>query len=441
MIRTALALAVAIVLATMGVAHAQPQHQDINDQLRGTGEPPEVILLTFGEGVQIFEKYGHGALCLHYPTAPVYDLKPQFAAAFAPIADKAGLPVGALPSITCFNYGVTNFREGAIMVWNFLRGKQRFWVDTESMLDMVAFYSGKTPLGHQLQEDRDVWLQRLPLTEAQARSVEAKLFFDIKEENKFYIYDHFFDNCTTRLRDMINDATDHKFREGTDKTYGPTFREMGYRGVAEYWPLVGYGDFYAGRQLDDHPDIWAAMFHPDVIRAHVETQLGVKPVLIYARTGPPFPQTGSTGHLQLFLIALAFALPLIAARFFGWGRRATTAAVAFAVLYIFVWGLIVWTAAAVSSIPGLRWNENVFVFVPFDIALPFLGERRRRGYARVRLVMLLLVSLLDVIGVFHQPLWIPILTAFIPLAVIAFDWPWRGSAGGGDARPTTATPA
>ncbi len=135
--------------------------------------------------------------------------------------------------------------------------------------------------------------------------------------------------------------------------------------------------------------MWAAI-HPDVIRAYVEKNLGAKPLLIYARTGPPFPQTGPNGHWQLFLIALAFALPLLAAKLLGWGRRATTAAVAFAILYIFLWGLIVWSAAIVSSIPGLRWNENVFVFVPFDIALPFLGEQRRRGYARVRVAMLLL---------------------------------------------------
>ena len=418
-----LALALAVVTGAPAVARAQPQHLDINEQLRGTGEPPEVILLTFGEGVQIFEKYGHGALCLHYATAPDYNLPPSIAAAFQPIADKAGLPVNALGSVTCFNYGVTNFRDGAVIVWNFLRGKQRFWVDTESMLDMIAFYSGKTPLARQLLEDRDVWMQRLPLTPVQAKRVEAKLFFDIKEENRYYYYDHFFDNCTTRLRDMLDAATDHKFGAGTDKTYGPTFREMGYRGVAEYWPLVGFGDFYAGRQLDDHPDYWAAMFHPDVIRAQVEASLGVKPTLIYARTGPPFPQTGSNGHLYLFLIAFGFAAPLLAAKLLGWGRRATTAAVVVAVLYIFLWGLIVWTAAAVSSIPGLRWNENVLVFVPFDIVLPVLGPARRRSYARIRVALLLLVSVLDVVGVLHQPLWIPILSAFMPLALLAFDLP------------------
>jgi len=419
--------ALAVVLAFVGgprAARAQPQHVDIGEQLGAPGEPPLVILLTFGEGVQIFEKFGHGALCLYYPSEQLPQLNPNAETQFAPIAARAGLPVGALVTTTCFNYGVTNFREGAGMVWNFLRGKQKFWVDTERMIDMVAFYSGKTDLGHQLQEDRDVWMQRLPLTPAQARRIEAKLLFDIKEENKFYIYDHFFDNCTTRLRDMIDDATDHKFGEGTDKLYGPTFRELGYRGIAEYPLLVGAADFYAGRQLDDHPTVWLAMFHPDIIRAQVEAKLGVKPALLYARTGPPFPQTGSSGHLEYFLIALGFALPLLLARLLGWGRVATTAAVSFATLYLFLWGAILWGASIVSSIPGLRWNELVFVLMPVDIVLPILSETKRRSYARGRLALLMLVSLLDVIGLFHQPVWIPVLTAFMPMALLAF-WPAR----------------
>ncbi len=112
-IRNAL-LAFAIVLATMGVAHAQPQHLDVNDQLRGNGEPPEVILLTFGEGVQISRSTGTArCACTTRARRCHRLLPPAIEATFQAIADKAELPVGALPSITCFNYGVTNFRDGA----------------------------------------------------------------------------------------------------------------------------------------------------------------------------------------------------------------------------------------------------------------------------------------------------------------------------------------
>jgi hypothetical protein len=36
---------------------------------------------------------------------------------------------------------------------------------------------------------------------------------------------------------------------------------------------------------------------------------------------------------------------------------------------------------------------------------------------RVRVVELLIVSILCAIGVLHQPLWIPILTAIVPLGI------------------------
>jgi hypothetical protein len=83
--------------------------------------------------------------------------------------------------------------------------------------------------------------------------------------------------------------------------------------------------------------------------------------------------------------------------------------------------MLLWTLAIVSSIPGVRWNENVLVLVPLDIVLPFLALDRRRRYARVRVAGLLLVSALCAVGVLHQPLWIPILSALLPLSIIAFD--------------------
>jgi len=57
--------------------------------------------------------------------------------------------------------------------------------------------------------------------------------------------------------------------------------------------------------------------------------------------------------------------------------------------------------------------------VPFDLALPFLGIALRRRYARMRVASLLLISALCAINFLRQPLWIPILTAIAPLALVA----------------------
>jgi len=76
---------------------------------------------------------------------------------------------------------------------------------------------------------------------------------------------------------------------------------------------------------------------------------------------------------------------------------------------------------AVSSIVGVRYNEAVFVVMPLDVVLPFLGARRRRRYALGRIAVLAMVSLLAAVGVLHQPLWTLILVVLVPMLTIALD--------------------
>lgn len=370
-----------------GTAGAQPARLSPG-QVRGGAlepEPPVIELVTFGVGPRIFEKYGHAALCLRYH-------QPEHPA-------------------VCFNYGVTDFSAGGAMVWNFMRSQQRFWVEPTSFDDMVQFYTW---------EDRDIWVQALPLTGAQARAIEARLWSDIQEANRYYVYDHFVDNCTTRLRDMIDQATGGALRAGGDARYPLTLRALGRRGLAEMPPLLLLSDLVTGRQLDEEPTLWQAMFLPDILRLHVETALGAAPRLLYARRGPAFPVDGPTGRPELLAVGLAFALLLVAAQ---WRRRLQTAAVIAVTLELVVLAVLVWGVAIASSIDAVRYNEALLVVVPLDAALPFLGAERRRRYALVRIGLLALVSLLAAIGVLHQPLWILIAVVFAPMVVLALDLP------------------
>jgi hypothetical protein len=426
------ALAGVALVLTASVAHAQPAHLSPGEFETGRveAEAPTIVVLSFGMGDRIFEKFGHTAICLRYH-------------------DPMRIPV-------CFNYGVTDFAEGVSMIWGFLRGEQKFWVEPTSLGSMMSFY---------VTEDRDIWEQALDLPEAQRRAIEDKLWNDVAPENRTYNYDHFFDNCTTRLRDMIDMATGGLLRAGGDERYPLTFRELGHHGLAELPPLIVLTDFVMGRQVDEHPTQWQAMFHPDILRHMLELKLGATPHLLYKRRGHGFPASGPTDRLPMFALMLLFALPLANARVRDRGQPhlrgavagvfaaalgysvvviapvlggASTVAVAavFAMPFIFApgrlavvfasiplvfWGLLVWTLVVISSIAGVRWNEVVLVLMPFDAVLPFLGERRQRTYARVRVIGLLLVSALCAIGVLHQPLWLPILTAIVPLGILASD--------------------
>ena len=368
---------VAALLVIAGAAHAQPRplsHEEIEGLV--APRPPEVTLLTFGVGERIFEKWGHAALCL----------------------DRR----------VCFNFGVTDFDEGPGMIWPFVRAEQRFWVDPEAWGDTIGYYE---------REDRDIYEQVLPVTPTQARAIERELVGTLDEQHRYYHYDQFTNNCTTRLRDAIDRGLGGRLYTASQAHYPLTYRELGLRGLVELPPLVALTDFVIGRVLDDHPTLWQAMFHPGVLRQQIAAVLGVPPRSLYDRRGAPFATEGSTWRLQMLALALAFALPLLLAT---WRGRFERLALAWATLFLALWGLIVWTLAIASPIPALRWNENVLVFVPFDVVLPFLAAARRRAYARRRVVGLLLVSVLCAVGVLHQPLWIPLLSALAPLALVAF---------------------
>ncbi|MGE3546139.1 MAG: DUF4105 domain-containing protein [Kofleriaceae bacterium] len=366
---------------------AQPSYVSPRDLQHGRvePEPPFIDVMTFGTGEVIFEKFGHAAICLRY--------------------HDPGRP-GA-----CFNYGVTDFDAGPILIWNFVRSNQTFWVEPMSYQALLAYYRA---------EDRDIWLQTLRLTPEQARAIEDRLWSDVEPANRHYTYDHFLDNCTTRVRDLIDRALGGTLRADSTERFVFSYRELGYRGLAEFPPLVALVDFVVGRQVDEHPTLWEAMFHPEVLRHTIEAKLGVAPVLIHERAGPPFPTSGSSWKLVVLALALVFALPLVLAQ---WRRRFERAARIWAASYLILWGVAIYALVILSPITALRWNEVALVLMPFDIALVVLGPARRKRYAQLRIAGLALVSLLCVLGALHQPLWMPILTALLPLFMIAFDVP------------------
>ena len=384
-----LGVALAAVLAA-GEVRAQPQHLAPGDAARGAIElePPAIDLLTFGVGERIFEKFGHAAICLHYHQPEHPDV--------------------------CFNYGVTDFTAGASMVWTFLRGTHKFWVEPTTLASMVQFYEW---------EDRDIWRQRLPIAGDDARALEARLWSDIREENRYYYYDHFLDNCATRVRDLIDQATHGALRAGSDAPFPKTYRELGRRGLAGMPLLLVLSDLVTGRQLDERPTQWHAMFHPGNLRVQVASRLHAVPEMLYRRHGRPFPLRGSSGRLDFLAIAVALALPLFVARTL---RRHERAALVLAAVALSLLAMLVWGAAIVSAIPAVRYNEALLIVLPTDIALPLLSPVWRRRYARLRLCGLVALVVLVFAGVLHQPLMIVILAAALPMLTIAFDLPQSG---------------
>jgi Domain of unknown function (DUF4105) len=378
-------LLVAIALATPGTARAGEETERPPDPA-GTapppdGPPPIIELYTMGQGDLMFEKFGHAALCVTHTR-------------------------GRRRTI-CYNYGTTNFDAIVPLFWGFLRGRSEFWVSTSSRRHMVRDYR---------EADRTLWRQVLPLAPEQAHRLDALLRENAREENRYYRYHHYHDNCSSRVRDLIDQVTGGALSAASDAGPLPTYRELTRTGYAGTPELLLLSDLLLGREADQHPTMWQGMFLPDVLRAEVERRLGAAPSVVYQRRGPPFPSDPGMGGRWLWIaLALAFAVPAALARRIRRQRLALAVAV-FPLAFI---GLVLWFLAASSTLSELRWNEVLLVFVPFDAAVPFLSPARRARYAAIRAGELLLVGLLLAVGVLHQPLWLLLLMPLLPMLLVA----------------------
>ncbi len=346
------------------------------------GEAPMIDLYTMGIGDHFTEKFGHAALCVRYPNHPNSDI--------------------------CYNYGTTDFQDPVGMGWGFVRGRSKFWVSTQAPPTMLGLY---------VHRDRDVWVQELQLPEAQARAIAAQLEFDSLEENRYYHYHHFNNNCATRLRDILDRNTNGALKRGTESEIAPSFRDFGREGFASM-PMLGLAtDYVLGRIGDKHPSEYDAMFLPRILRAAVQERYGAVPIVVYQRKGPDFDTNPGNGRLYIFLLSVLLACPLLWAWF---QRKIHFYHLLPGALALFVLGFLLWALAILSPLPMARYNENLLLFFPMDLALLWIRPRWRQRYAQIRVSIVLLASVLAVIGLFKQPLWavsaLPVLI-LLPLAL------------------------
>ncbi len=125
-----------------------------------------ISLLTCTPGAELYSTFGHSALR---------------------VVDSSNV------TDHVYNFGTFNFEDPGFYL-KFVRGQLRYYVNVEEFEDFKFGY---------ITENRGITEQELNFTVAEKTAIHQALSENIKEENKFYMYDFFFDNCTTRLRDII----------------------------------------------------------------------------------------------------------------------------------------------------------------------------------------------------------------------------------------------
>lgn len=310
-----------------------------------TSEPTKrVFLVTVWPGEAAYEKFGHN---------------------FILIRDPAG-SLGGTGETTDygFNWGVFDFEQKNFF-WNFIQGRMKYQFAVESAAAAVDYYR---------QQNRRILLQELDLTPEQTARLWGLLQENLRPENREYRYDYFRDNCSTRLRDMLDKALDGRLSQAMQgaPAGGRSIRWHVDRYSADTLWLHAVLNYMLGPSVDEPIDAWQSAFIPMELSAAVggidglvkaEGELG--PVL--ARSMTPWlwdaGYSPDNGRLYFYGTIAAIAVMALASQS-RWGRLPARVA-AFALLAVVgvAWLVLAW-AAGFTDHADAQWNQNLWLPVP-----------------------------------------------------------------------------
>jgi hypothetical protein len=314
------------------------------------GSELTVSVITLGQGDQVWERYGHNALWIHD---------------------------GARGTDHTYNWGVFDASDPRFIV-RFVRGRMRYWMDSVELERLLEFYR---------TSDRTITIQELALSPAQRAAIRDFVQWNQREENKYYWYDYFRDNCSTRLRDAVDRALGGALRRATSaQATANTYRSESIR-LMEGMPLTQAGIALGlGPLADRKLSGWEEMFVPMRMRDRL------REVRIAGPDGAPVPLVAA--ERQVYLARRPAELqqpPSLVKRYAIVGLIAAIAIAASGVLAFLAWGApfaaIAATWSLLSGIGGLLllflWlgthhlfayrNENLFHLTPVAVALGVLA--------------------------------------------------------------------
>ena len=173
-----------------------------------------------------------------------------------------------------FNYGTFDFYDPKFYN-KFVKGKLLYFVSIDTLPSFLAEYD---------YYKRGITEQAINISCNDKQKLLAALFENAKEENKYYRYDFNYDNCTTRLRDMLEKAAGRQLEtKNILPKPGTTFRNLIHvyldRG-GQQWSKFGI-DMLLGNPMDKKVTNREAMFLPDyLLMAFDSSDLNGQPVVL-----------------------------------------------------------------------------------------------------------------------------------------------------------------
>lgn len=161
-----------------------------------------------------------------------------------------------------YNYGMFSFREPNFM-WRFVKG------ETDYQLGRLPFRYFEAEYA---MRGSAVYQQVLNLTEAEKGALVNLLEENFRPENRIYRYNYFYDNCTTRARDKVEECLSGSIVY-SDDVRSSSFREIIHEYTTESdWSEFGI-DLCLGAEADAPIDLRKQMFAPFYTKSAFSTAM------------------------------------------------------------------------------------------------------------------------------------------------------------------------
>lgn len=231
---------VLLVYGTLSAASAQPALPAIEqrESIPVPTDPDRLSfhLLTVDAGDHVWDNFGHTALRV-VDTANDTDL--------------------------VFNWGLFDASGGVIPFgWRFLQGVMEY---------RLGVVPTEWELGRYQREQRRVWQEQVNLTSEQKIRLYRRLAWNLREPNMSYAYHYFYDNCTTRVRDYLDEALGGALYEQSRGQVSSTWRDEVRRHYRSLPPVALGLDVLLNARVDEPMTRWEALFLPLELRQRLQS--------------------------------------------------------------------------------------------------------------------------------------------------------------------------
>ena len=324
----------------------------------------EISVITCGPGSELYASFGHSAFRIEDPLLGL---------------DRV------------YNYGTFDFDTPNFYL-KFARGK---------LMYELSAYDFRRFLGTYRRENRWVKSQVLALDSAQKQQIFEFLEHNAKPENKSYQYDFFFDNCATKIRDVVSEVLGEKVTFGNDHLpYDYSHRDLIQLYLNES-PWADFGiDLGLGSTVDKKAAPEEYMFLPDfvlqafdhavIVRDGVSRPIVEKTETVFSAN----PDLASKATLFSPLVVFSLlGLLVIGWTYWDYRRRRTSTWLDFFLLLVTgLSGLLMSLLWFATDHAATVANLNVFwAFAPNMVVAFLLFKKKKwlRGYFRFLFILLM----------------------------------------------------